>query len=294
MSVMSSGPTSHSFFSQRLRLHYVDWGNPTAPPLLMVHGGRDHCRNWDWLAERLRDRWHIIAPDLRGHGDSQWSTEGSYRMDNYVYDLAQLIHQQQLAPVTIIAHSLGGNISIRYTGIYPETVRRLVAIEGLGASPRMVQERAKQPLDERMRIWIDEQRKLSGRLPRRYASVEEAFKRMQDENKHLSPERARHLTEHGVNQNEDGSFSWKFDNYVRSWPAFDMAVPEVEQLWSRISCPSLLVYGSESGASNPSVDGRARHLQNATVVSIDGAGHWVHHDQFETFYKLASEFIDAE
>ena len=98
MSVMSSGPTSHTFFSQRLRLHYVDWGNPTAPPLLMVHGGRDHCRNWDWLAERLRSRWHIIAPDLRGHGDSQWSTEGSYRMDNYVYDLAQLIHQQQLAP----------------------------------------------------------------------------------------------------------------------------------------------------------------------------------------------------
>lgn len=292
MSVMSSGPTSHSFFSQRLRLHYVDWGNPSAPPLLMVHGGRDHCRNWDWLAERLRDRWHIIAPDLRGHGDSQWSTEGSYRMDNYVYDLAQLIHQQQLAPVTIIAHSLGGNISIRYTGIYPETVKRLVAIEGLGASPRMVQERAKQPLDERMRIWIDEQRQLSGRLPRRYASVEEAFKRMQDENKHLSPERARHLTEHGINQNEDGTFSWKFDNYVRSWPAFDMAVAEVEHLWSRISCPSLLVYGSESGASNPSVDGRARHLQNATVVSIDGAGHWVHHDQFEEFYALASTFIE--
>lgn len=291
MTATTSGPTSHSFFSQRLRLHYVDWGNPSAPPLLMVHGGRDHCRNWDWLAERLRDRWHIIAPDLRGHGDSQWSAEGSYRMDCYVYDLAQLIHQQQLAPVTIIAHSLGGNISTRYSGIYPETVRRLVAIEGLGASPRLMQERAKLPLDTRMRAWVDEQRQLAGRLPRRYASVEEAFKRMQEENKHLSPERARHLTEHGVNQNEDGTFSWKFDNYVRSWPAFDMASTEVEALWSRISCPSLLVYGAESGASNPSIDGRARHLKNATVVTIDGAGHWVHHDQFEIFYTLASEFI---
>ena len=114
---------------------------------------------------------------------------------------------------------------------------------------------------------------------------------MQEENKHLSPERARHLTEHGINQNEDGSFSWKFDNYVRSWPAFDMTSIEVESLWSRISCPSLLVYGSESGASNPSLDGRAKHLKNATVVTIDGAGHWVHHDQFERFYKLASDFI---
>ena len=63
------GPTSHFYFSQRLRLHYVDWGNEGAPPLVLVHGGRDHCRNWDWVAARLRDRYHVIAPDLRGHGD---------------------------------------------------------------------------------------------------------------------------------------------------------------------------------------------------------------------------------
>ena len=287
----TSGPTSHSYFSQRLRLHYVDWGNPTAPPLLLVHGGRDHCRNWDWVASRLRDRWHVIAPDLRGHGDSQWSAEGSYRMDSYIYDLAQLIHQQKLAPVTIIAHSLGGNIAIRYTGLYPDTVRRLIAIEGLGASPKLMLERAKLTLDARLRLWIDEQRDLAGRLPRRYPSIEDAFKRMQDENKHLSPIQARHLTEHGVNQNEDGTFSWKFDNYVRSWPAYDMANAEVEQLWARITCPTLLIYGNESGASNPSIDGRAKHFQNAIVESIDGAGHWVHHDQFEIFMQLAGEFI---
>ena len=293
MTTTTSGPTSHTYFSQRLRLHYVDWGNPTAPPLLLVHGGRDHCRNWDWVASRLRDRWHVIAPDLRGHGDSQWSAEGSYRMDSYIYDLAQLIHQQKLAPVTIIAHSLGGNIAIRYSGLYPDSVRRLVAIEGLGASPKLMLERAKLTLDARLRLWIDEQRDLAGRLPRRYPSIEDAFKRMQDENKHLSPMQARHLTEHGVNQNEDGTFSWKFDNYVRSWPAYDMANAEVEQLWVRISCPTLLVYGNESGASNPSVDGRAKHFQNATVESIDGAGHWVHHDQFEIFMKLSSEFITS-
>ena len=287
----TSGPTSHTYFSQRLRLHYVDWGNPTAPPLLLVHGGRDHCRNWDWVASRLRDRWHVIAPDLRGHGDSQWSAEGSYRMDSYIYDLAQLIHQQKLAPVTIIAHSLGGNIAIRYTGLYPDSVRRLVAIEGLGASPKLMLERAKLTLDARLRLWIDEQRDLAGRLPRRYPSIEDAFKRMQDENKHLSPIQARHLTEHGVNQNEDGTFSWKFDNYVRSWPAYDMANAEVEQLWARITCPTLLIYGNESGASNPSIDGRAKHFQNAIVESIDGAGHWVHHDQFEIFMQLAGKFI---
>ena len=97
----ASGPTSRVYFSQRLRLHYVDWGNPGAPPLILLHGGRDHCRNWDWVASRLRHEWHIIAPDLRGHGDSQWSTDGYYNMPGYIYDLAQLVHQQQRSGIII-------------------------------------------------------------------------------------------------------------------------------------------------------------------------------------------------
>ena len=86
------GPTSHLYFSQRLRLHYVTWGEENAPALLLIHGGRDHCRNWDWVAERLADRYHIVAPDLRGHGDSEWASGGSYSEINFVYDVAQLVH----------------------------------------------------------------------------------------------------------------------------------------------------------------------------------------------------------
>ena len=88
-----AGPTSRVYFSQRLRLHYVDWGNPDAPPLILLHGGRDHCRNWDWVAADLRRDYHVIAPDLRGHGDSAWSASGHYTMANLIYDFAQLIHQ---------------------------------------------------------------------------------------------------------------------------------------------------------------------------------------------------------
>jgi len=284
------GPTSHSFFSQRLRLHYVDWGNADKPPLLLLHGGRDHCRNWDWTAEALRDQWHIIAPDLRGHGDSQWSPDGSYTMAGYLYDLAQLIHQQRLAPVTVIAHSLGGNIALRYSGIYPEPVARLVAIEGLGPT-RMLAELAGKTIDKRMDEWIHEQRALAGRLPRRYGSIEDAFRRMQEENPHLSAEQARHLTAQGVNQNEDGTYSWKFDNYVRAWPPYDMSRRDIASLWSRITCPTLLLYGKESKSGNPADDGRAEPFRDARVVGIDGAGHWLHHDRLDEFLRIVREFL---
>jgi pimeloyl-ACP methyl ester carboxylesterase len=289
----SSGPTSRIYFSQRLRLHYVDWGSTEAPPLLLVHGGRDHCRNWDWVASDLRRDWHVLAPDLRGHGDSQWSPDGSYTIAGYIYDLAQLIHQQKLAPVTIIAHSLGGMIALRYAGIYPDAVRRLVAIEGLGPSPHRISER-RRSIALRVQSWIDEQRALSGRLPRRYASLTDALARMREANAHLSPEQARHLTQHGVNQNEDGSYSWKFDNYVRAEPPYEMTTAEIEELWGRIACPTLLVYGSESRASNPLADGRIGRFADARVVTFENAGHWVHHDRLDAFLDLVREFIRAD
>ena len=288
---MITGPTSHSFYSQRMRLHYVDWGNPTAPPLILLHGGRDHCRSWDWVAEKLSKDWHVIAPDLRGHGDSEWSTDGHYTPDACVYDLAQLIHQKKLAPVTIVAHSYGGNISLRYTGLYPENVRKVVSIEGLGPSPKALEERLSVPIDERARKWIDDKRAAAGRTPRKYPTLEDAYKRMKEENSYLNDEQARHLTIHGIAQNEDGTYSWKFDNYFRVWPPFDMQQADIELLWGRITCPTLLLYGKDSWASNPAEDGRIRHFKNATVKSFENAGHWLHHDQFERFMQDMQDFL---
>src|SRR5215470_11143400 len=285
------GPTSHTFFSQRLRLHYVDWGNPDKPPMLLLHGGRDHCRNWDWTAEALREDWHIIAPDLRGHGDSQWSADGNYTMAGYMYDLAQLIHQQRLAPVTIVSHSLGGVISLRYAGLYPDTVKQIVAIEGIGPSPARLAEYRARTIVDRMDDWIREQRMLAARLPRRYASIEDAFKRMQEENPHLTAEQARHLTSHGVNQNEDGTYSWKFDNYVRAWFPYDMSSRDIQALWERIACPTLLLYGKESRSGSPAEDGRDRPFRHATTRGVDGAGHWLHHDRLDEFLRIIREFL---
>ncbi len=284
------GPTSHFYFSQRLRLHYVDWGNEGAEPLLLVHGGRDHCRNWDWVAQRLRDRYHIIAPDLRGHGDSAWAIGGGYDMGAYIYDIAQIVHQKGLAPVTIIAHSMGAGIALNYCGAYPDAVKKIVAIEGLGPSPAVMAEQASRTVDQRLRDWIEDRRKNSGRTPRRYATLDEAYTRMAEENPHLSPEQARHLTIYGAHQNEDGTYSWKFDNHSR-WGMGGLSHADQHYLWSQITCPVLLMRGEESWASDPEADGRIKHFKNARLVNFEGAGHWVHHDQLESFMAEVEGFL---
>jgi pimeloyl-ACP methyl ester carboxylesterase len=212
-------------------------------------------------------------------------------MAAFVYDLAQLIHQQKLAPVRIVAHSLGGNIALRYAGAFPETVSKLVAIEGMGPSPTMMAERATRGAVDRMRSWVAENRKLAARIPRRYPTIEDCFHRMQAENKHLTEAQARYLTVHGAMQNEDGTYSWKFDNYVRSFSPVEFSPEDMQELWGNISCPILFVNGAESWASNPETDGRMNYFKDGRVIEFEGAGHWVHHDKLAEFVAAVRAFL---
>jgi pimeloyl-ACP methyl ester carboxylesterase len=289
--MFTAQPTSHSFISQRLRLHYVDWGNPGAPTLVMVHGGRDHCRSWDWVADRLRHEWHVVAPDLRGHGDSAWSPDGDYTLPSYIYDLTQFIHQLSVPRITLVAHSLGGGISLRYAGLYPQLIHKLVVIEGIGPTETMMEFRAHMSLTERWHSWIEGRRALSSRVPKRYATFADALKRMREENTYLSAEQAAHLTANAASRNEDGTWSWKFDNYMHLAPPLDMTREEVHSLWHAIDCPTLLVHGEQSHFSRALTQERIGYFRQAQVVRFANAGHWPHHDQFEPFMAELQKFL---
>lgn len=284
-------PVAHTFTSQRLKLHYVEWRNPSAPVLLLQHGGRDHCRSWDWIAQRLCAEWRIIAPDLRGHGESAWSPDGDYSMAAYIYDLAQLLQQLEVDQVTLVGHSLGGNIALRYCGLFPARVRKIAAIEGLGASPKMLAAAQQQSLQQRWQKWIEQRRALSGQPTRRYATFAEALKRMREANHYLDEDQALHLTTHAARRNEDGTWSWKFDPYVWIQPPVDLRPEELHSLWHAIECPTLLCYGADSWASNPEQDGRAAHFRQARTVTFPNAGHWLHHDQRDAFVQQLRGFL---
>jgi pimeloyl-ACP methyl ester carboxylesterase len=281
-------PESRFYTSQRLKLHYVVWGDEARPPILLVHGMRDHARNWDAVAERLVDHFAVYAVDLRGHGDSEWSYGSLYSIVDFVADVAAFADHINRYPLTILGHSLGGGVSLQYTGVYPERVRKVVSIEGLGPPFR-----EPVPASKRMREWIEHVRDLERRQPRRYR-LEDAVRRMEEENPHLSDEMAKHLTIHGARENDDGTLSWKFDNFTRMHSPYEFNVGDAREIWNQIRCPVLLVRGSESWARDPEEDGRASAFHNYRSVCIEDAGHWVHHDQLEEFMDAALPFLVSE
>ena len=263
----------------------TQWGPADAAPIVMLHGWMDCARGWQLLADCLPEDWPLAAIDWRGYGQSEPRAD-RYWLPDYLAELECVL--QQLWPAghagRIIGHSLGGTVGSAYAGIRTQQLRWLVNMEGFGLprlDPKLIPEHLGQ--------WLDQLRAPPGQ--RRYASIEDAWKRMQEENRHLSPEQARHLTEHGVNQNEDGTYSWKFDNYVRAWRPYDMTAAETQELWSRITCPTLLIHGTESWATDPREDGRARFFKNARIEGFERAGHWVHHDRLNDFLALARDFL---
>jgi pimeloyl-ACP methyl ester carboxylesterase len=282
---------SDFYTARRLRLHYLEWGDPAAPPVMLIHGGRDHARSWDAIAAGLADRHRVIVPDLAGHGDSEWISSGDYRANGYAFDIAHLITLLGYDRLALVGHSLCGNIALRVTAARPEVVTRLVSIEGIGPPPPVMAELAAMPQAQRIRRWLDDAEKMETRHPRRYATIEDALARMREQNSHLSAELALHLTRHGVRQNDDGSWSWKFDNRFYLIAHERAAEPEMRELWTAVACPTLLIYGAESWASNPAEDGRAAYFKDVRVELLERAGHWPHHDREDAVLPMIRDFL---
>ena len=288
----NDAPALHVFQSSRLTISYAAWGAPANPPLILVHGGLDQKRSWDWTAAALSDRYYVVAPDLRGHGMSEWASDGDYGVMDHVYDLASLVEHLNAETVILVGHSLGGNIVLRYAGLFPERVTKLVSIEGMGPSPKMLAARAATPVEERLQDWIKDRRKKSDRRPRIMADMDEALKRMRAAHSHLREDQLRRLTETGVKKLESGQVTWSYDPAAMGRSPSDIRYKHFQKLLSNITCSVWLVYGETSWASNPEKDGRAEILQNAETTELKDAGHWLHHDKFDEFIDGLTNFLE--
>jgi pimeloyl-ACP methyl ester carboxylesterase len=282
-------PVSHYFYSHRLKLQFWDWGTNAKPVMILVHGGLDHARNWDWVARALREDYHVYALDLRGHGNSAWAPGALYSVAEHILDLSGLADIVKGFPVTIVGHSLGAAVSLLYAGVYPDRVKRVVAIEGVGLPP--TQRWQEVSAADRIRGWIEKTRGAENRTPHSYPDLASAVARMKEANPFLSDAVARHLTLHGTNWNADGSIIWKFDNYARLTPPYGMNMDEAAAVFSRITCPVLLFWGRQSFALDPELAPEAAAIRDRRIVKVDQAGHWLHHDQLDVFLEETKKFL---
>lgn len=284
-------PRSYTLPISRLQLHITEWGDPANPPLILQHGGRDHGRSWDDVAAAFAPTHRVIAPDLRGHGDSDWVSDGALEMLALVEDFTLIVRALDLPPCAIVGHSLGGAVTSRFAGLYPDRVTRLVNIEGLGDAPEVARRRAEMDPLDRLRAWIDRRADVVTRQPRDYSDLATLMVRMQDTDRRLAPDLVEHLARHAARANPDGSWRLKHDPAYGGVSPVDIAPETKLALWQAISCPVLLIYGADSWASNPAEDGRAAWFHDVRVELFADAGHWVHHDRRDDFIALVKAFL---
>ena len=285
-------PSQSEFVQIRgLRYHCRCWGAERAPKLFMLHGWMDVSASFQFLVDALRRDWRVIAPDWRGFGLTDWAKSDGYWFPDYFADLDRLLdHFQPQASVTLIGHSMGGNVAAMYAGIRPERVARLVNLEGFGLTGTRA-ERA----PERYARWLGEVADKPGF--RDYENFEALAERLRSNNSRLSGERASFLARHWGRAKPDGRVELASDPVHKLVNPVLYRIEEAEACWRKVAAPVLWVAGAESKAlemlklSSADLAERKGCFRKLTERVISGAGHMVHHDQPERLAEVIEEFL---
>ncbi len=282
------------------QLSAVEFGPPGAPPMVLVHGMRDHALSMQSIALAF-PKYRVIAMDLRGHGDSD--NTGSYTMTQLVADLHALFTFFELPESILIGHSLGGHIVSKYAALFPESVSHLVMIDGMGPPGSALPP----TIDEQLETWKGHISAALQMHPGRRAMSDraQALERLSSNNPKLDIRTASFIVDHGVEDHPDGGVRWKWDPRVNMvWSTFSQT--ESEDFYTRVQCPVLIVAGEYSldywAQMRPELRGRQAYqdselerrrkiFPSAELVVIEGAGHMIHYDQPERLNQAVTNFL---
>ncbi|NBV17916.1 alpha/beta hydrolase [Janthinobacterium sp.] len=278
------------------RTHVRHWGREGAPILFMVHGWMDVAASFQFVVDELAGDWHVIAPDWRGFGLSDYTQSDTYWFPDYLADLdAMLQHYSPHAPVNLLGHSMGANVAGLYAGVRPERIARFINLEGFGMM-------ATQPEQApgRYAKWLDELREPP--VMRSYPSQRAVAERLQKTNPRLPDARAAFLAEHWSAQNEAGEWDILGDPQHKRVNPILYQVEEVMACWRRITAPVLWVEADDTNMwqwmgpkeeARIEIDRRLRCIKDVRCEMMQDAGHMLHHDQPAALARLVEAFLLA-
>jgi pimeloyl-ACP methyl ester carboxylesterase len=268
----------HHVVLNGIRLHYLEWGLG-GDAVVLLHGGGLNAYTWDKVAGALGDNFHCYAPDLRGHGDSEWSPTMEYGIGPHAADLARFVDHLGLTRCFLVGHSLGGLTAVRYAARHSRRIAGLVVVD---VSP-FVNQNAEV---NRIRRFV------LGRTE--FPSLDDAVAYT----RHYRPQRKtaglRRSLARSLRLRPDGRWTWKHDLRHIDDHYFSTVIEDAHALLDEVDeirCPVLVIRGSE-GCPVDDASRFAALLHDGRLVTIGDAGHNVHRDKPHEFVNALRSFLE--
>jgi pimeloyl-ACP methyl ester carboxylesterase len=266
------------------------WGSPDAPAVFFLHGWMDSSPTFQFVVDALKQSWHVIAPDWRGYGASQW-LDRPYWFHDYYADLDCLLdHYSRDRAARIVGHSMGANIASLYAGVRPERVAQLVMLDFMGMKPE-----ADNDAPTTMTNWISairEQPKL-----RSYADHAALARRLMTANPRLDEKKAAFLATVVSRPRSGGKIEMACDPWHKIPSPVPYRIGDSKAIWRKIAAPVLMVVADlgyvhdRLGHDPDEFRSRIESFTNVQVKTITDAGHNVQHDQPEQVAAVLEEFL---
>ena len=263
-----------------MRFHYLEWGNPGNPPMLLLHGFAQTCHSWDFVALGFSDNYRVIVLDQRGHGDSDWASDGDYSPETQQKDISGIVNELGLANFVLMGLSMGGRNSFTYAANNSGKVKALVVVD---AAPQNMQQGT-----QNIRSFVQQDDELD--------SVDAFVERVLRYNPRRDPQQVRGSIMHNIKELPSGKWTWKYDRALRSPGRRMGSDAETEKrLWGYIEslqCPTLLVRGGASDiVAMDTADRMHQAIPNSRIATIEGAGHLVMGDSPSGFQSAVTDFL---
>ena len=263
-----------------MRFHYLEWGNPDNPPMLLLHGFAQTCHSWDFVALGFSDNYRVIVLDQRGHGDSDWAADGDYSPETQQEDISGVVNELGLDNFVLMGLSMGGRNSFTYAANNSGKVKALVVVD---AAPQNMQQGT-----QNIRSFVQQDDELD--------SVDAFVERVLQYNPRRDPQQVRGSILHNLKELPSGKWTWKYDRALRSPGRRMGSDAETEKrLWGyleTLQCPTLLVRGGASDiVAMDTADRMHKAIPNSRIATIEGAGHLVMGDSPSGFQAAVTEFL---